>query len=82
MPTPGTSTRKQPQPVAKKVIPMLKVQGLGFSNLIRENGKTQEELDVDSQVKSSQMQMSIANQSEFFKKMDAPASVAGESQLN
>ena len=36
---PSPSTHKPQQPV-RKGIPMLKVQGLGFSNLIKENGKT------------------------------------------
>lgn len=30
---------------------MLKVGGLGFSTLIKDNGKTQEELDVDLLIK-------------------------------
>lgn len=39
-------------PVHKKpVIPMLKTGGLGFSTIIKEGGKTQEELDVESQIK-------------------------------
>ena len=32
-------------------MPQLKVGGLGFSTLLKENGKTQEEIDVDAQVK-------------------------------
>jgi len=34
----------------------LKVGGLGFSTIIKENGKTQEELDVEKLVKGSNSQ--------------------------
>ena len=36
----------------KSFVPSLKVQGLGLSTLQKENGKTQEENDVDLQLKS------------------------------
>jgi len=32
---------------------MLKVQGLGLSSLIKEGGKTQEEMDVENQIKQN-----------------------------
>ena len=32
------------------MIPSLKVGGLGLSTLVKDNGKTQEELDVENQV--------------------------------
>jgi hypothetical protein len=41
---PSVITRKAP------FIPSLKVGGLGMSTLIKENGKTQEELDVEKLV--------------------------------
>lgn len=48
------------QPVKKgpPVIPSLKVGGLGFSTIVKENGKTQEELDVEKlvQVNTTQQQ--------------------------
>ncbi len=34
-------------------VPALKISGLGLSTLVKENGKTQEEMDVDAQVKSN-----------------------------
>ncbi len=39
-----------PSEAVKKApfIPALKVGGLGLSTLIKENGKTQEEMDVDA----------------------------------
>ena len=39
------------QTAKKPIIPMLNTGGLGFSTLVKEGGKTQEELDVESQVK-------------------------------
>ncbi len=41
------------QPVKKPFIPSLKTAGLGLSTIAKEGGKTQEELDVESQVKKS-----------------------------
>jgi len=34
------------------VIPMLKTTGLGLSTLIKDGGKTQEEMDVENQIKT------------------------------
>lgn len=51
---------------------MLNVKNLGFSNLIGANGKTQEENDVDSTVKFSQLMQS----KELFKRIEAPLSEA------
>jgi hypothetical protein len=54
---------EQPEPVAQPqvkkgppMIPSLKVGGLGLSTLIKDNGKTQEEMDVDQQVQLNKMQ--------------------------
>ena len=41
------------QPARKPFVPALKVGGLGLSTLVKDGGKTQEELDVESQVQSS-----------------------------
>ena len=42
-------------PIAKKkpLIPSLKVGGLGLSSIVKEDGKTQEELDVENLVKDN-----------------------------
>ena len=44
------------QPRVKKpfYIPLLQTGGLGLSTILQENGKTQEENDVDAQVKDNQ----------------------------
>lgn len=39
------------QAVKKPFIPMLKTGGLGFSTLVKDGGKTQEEIDVENQIK-------------------------------
>ncbi len=46
---------EEPKIVKKPFIPSLKTETLGFSNLVKEGGKTQEEIDVESQVKSNQI---------------------------
>jgi hypothetical protein len=47
MPPPPPTEQKKP------FIPSLKVGGLGFSTLIKDNGKTQEEQDVEKLVLES-----------------------------
>ena len=44
------SNQQQQPPPPQKPAFKLSLGGLGFSNLVKENGKTQEELDVDAQV--------------------------------
>ena len=40
----------QTQANKRPLVPSLKVGGLGLSTLVKDNGKTQEELDVEQQV--------------------------------
>jgi hypothetical protein len=46
----NVSLDQQPIKKGPPVIPSLKVGGLGFSTIVKENGKTQEELDVEKLV--------------------------------
>ena len=44
---------EQPKAKKKPFIPSLKTGSLGLSTLMKENGKTQEEIDVENQVKAN-----------------------------
>ena len=52
--------QEQQQPAAAKkkpfIPPLLGAKNLGMSTLIQENGKTQEEMDVENQVQQNRMQ--------------------------
>ena len=43
----------------KPLIPSLKVGGLGISTLVKEGGKTQEELDVENLVKGNKNEKKV-----------------------
>jgi len=59
-PTPGSLdlSQQEPAPPAKKkpfIPPLLGAKNLGMSTLIGDNGKTQEEMDVDRLVKGNHL---------------------------